>query len=93
MKQYLKRSKIELVYLPAYAPHLSLIERVWRYLKKTILHNRYYPTFKDFTEEIIDFLKRPHKKAFKSLLVEKFHFINPHSSMRSKTEHHGFTRG
>lgn len=81
VKQYLKKSKIELVYLPAYAPHLSLIERVWRYFKKAVLYNRYYPTFKDFTEKITDFLKRPHKKAFKNLLTEKFHFINPNSSM------------
>ena len=81
VKQYLEKSKIELVYLPPYAPHLSLIERVWRYLKKTILYNRYYPTFKDFTEKIEDFLKKSHRKAFKNLLIEKFHFINPNASM------------
>jgi len=81
VKEYLKSSKIELIFLPAYAPHLSLIERVWRYLKKEILYNRYYPTFKDFTEKIIEFLKRPHKRAFKTLLNEKFHFISPNTSM------------
>jgi transposase len=79
--QYLKKSKIELVYLPPYAPHLSLIERVWRYFKKTILYNQYYPTFKDFTEKIKNFLKRSHRKAFKKLLTEKFHFVNPNSSI------------
>ena len=81
VKQYLKKSKIELVYLPPYAPHLSLVERVWRYFKKTILYNRYYPTFRDFTEKIEDFLKRSHRKAFKKLLTEKFHFVNPNASM------------
>ena len=81
VQEYLKKSKIELIYLPPYAPHLSLIERVWRYLKKTILYNRYYPTFKDFTEKIEDFLKKSHRKAFKNLLTEKFHFINPSASM------------
>jgi transposase len=81
VSQYLKKSKIELVYLPPYAPHLSLIERVWRYFKKTILYNQYYPTFKDFTEKIKNFLKRSHRKAFKKLLTEKFHFVNPNSSM------------
>jgi transposase len=79
--QYLKKSKLELVYLPPYAPHLSLIERVWRYFKKTILYNQYYPTFKDFTEKIKNFLKRSHCKAFKKLLTEKFHFVNPNPSM------------
>jgi len=81
VKEYLKMSKkIELIYLPAYAPHLSLIERVWRHFKKKILYNRHYPSFKDFTEKIMDFLKRPHKKAFKNLLTEKFHFVSPNAS-------------
>ena len=81
VEEYLKTSKIELIFLPAYAPHLSLIERVWRYLKKKILYNRYYPTFKDFTEKILEFLKRPHKRVFKNLLTEKFHFISSNTSM------------
>jgi transposase len=81
VKQYLKKSKIELVYLPPYAPHLSLIERVWRYFKKTVLYNRYYPTFKEFTEHIEIFLKKSHRKVFKNLLAEKFHFVNPNASM------------
>ena len=81
VKQYLKKSKIELVYLPPYAPHLSLIERVWRYFKKTLLYNRYYPTFKDFTKKIEDFLRRSHRKVFKKLLTEDFHFVNPNASM------------
>ena len=81
VQQYLRKSKIELVYLPPYAPHLSLIERVWRYFKKTVLYNRYYPTFKDFTKKIEDFLRRSHRKAFKKLLTENFHFANPNSSL------------
>ena len=81
VKQYLKKSKIELVYLPPYAPHLSLIERVWRYFKKTLLYNRYYPTFKDFSKTIKDFLRKSHRKAFKKLLTEKFHFVNPNCSL------------
>ena len=81
VKKYLRKSKIELVFLPPYAPHLSLIERVWRYLKKTVLYNQYYPTFKDFTEKIESFLRKSHRKAFKNLLTEKFHFVNPNASM------------
>jgi len=81
VKEYLKDSKIELVFLPPYAPHLSLIERIWRHLKKLVLYNRYYPTFKEFTQAIASFLKRPHRRAFKKLLVEKFHFARLNSSM------------
>jgi transposase len=79
--EYLENSKIELVFLPPYAPHLSLVERVWRYLKKQVLYNRYYPTFQEFKEEILNFLNRSHRRAFKKLLVEKFHFARPKTSM------------
>jgi len=81
VKEYLKNSKIELVFLPPYAPHLSLVERVWRYLKKQILYNQYYPTFLEFKEAISGFLKRSHRRAFKKLLVEEFHFARPNTSM------------
>jgi len=81
VKKYLRKSKIGLVFLPPYAPHLSLIEKVWRHLKKTVLYNQYYPTFKDFTEKIESFLRKSHRKAFKNLLTEKFHFVNPNASM------------
>jgi transposase len=79
--EYLENSKIELVFLPAYAPHLSLVERVWRYLKKQVLYNRYYPTFQEFKEEILNFLNRSHRRAFKKLLTEKFHFARQKTSM------------
>jgi transposase len=81
VKEYLETSKIVLVFLPPYSPHLSLVERVWKYLKKQVLYNRYYPTFKEFKEEISDFLRRSHRRAFKKLLTEKFHFARPKTSM------------
>lgn len=81
VKEYLKNSKIELIFLPAYAPHLSLVERIWRYFKKLVLYNRYYPTFKEFSEAVASFLRRPHRRAFKKLLVEKFHFARANTSM------------
>lgn len=80
VKKYLKKSRIEFVFLPPYAPHLSLVERVWRYLKKEVLYNRYYPTYQEFKESISNFLERSHKKVFKKLLVEKFHFARPRTS-------------
>lgn len=81
VKKYLKKSNIKLVFLPPYAPHLSLIERVWRYLKKTLLYNRYYPSFQEFKNSITAFLKKSHRQAFKNLLTEKFHFVNPNTTM------------
>jgi transposase len=45
VKDYLENSKIELIFLPPYAPNLNLIERFWKFFKKTVLYGRYYETF------------------------------------------------
>ena len=34
---------IDLIYLPPYSPNLNLIERLWRYFKKEVTKNKYYP--------------------------------------------------
>lgn len=43
---------ITLVYLPAYSPNLNLIERLWKFVKKTVLYSTYYPDFAAFTAAI-----------------------------------------
>ena len=48
VKDYLANSRIELVFLPPYAPNLNLIERFWKFFKKTVLYGRYYETFSQF---------------------------------------------
>ena len=37
--------RIRLVYLPAYAPNLNLIERLWWLFKRKTLCNQHFPTF------------------------------------------------
>lgn len=81
VKTFLIHSNIELIFLPPYSPHLSLIERVWKYVKKKVLYNQYYPTFGEFKDALLSFLKRHHRRAFKSLLTEHFHFARPDTSM------------
>lgn len=46
---YIKNSQ-QLVarFLPPYSPNLNLIERVWRFFKKKVLYNHFYPHFQDF---------------------------------------------
>ena len=39
---------IELVFLPPYCPNLSLVERIWKFFKKTFLENHYYEKFDEF---------------------------------------------
>ena len=64
---------IELLFLPPYSPHLNLIERMWKYVKKTCLYSRYYENFDDFQQSIsicVDNTKNDKKLA--SLLTLNF---------------------
>ena len=36
------QTRLELVYLPTYSPHLNLIERLWRLLRSQITRNQFY---------------------------------------------------
>ena len=48
------KNKIELIYLPAYSPDFNPIERVWWYMRKKIMNNRYVDTLKN---RMIEFWK------------------------------------
>ena len=61
VQDYLKASRIQLVFLPPYAPNLNLIERLWRFFKKRLLYNQHYETFIEFRTERETFFKNPHK--------------------------------
>jgi transposase len=51
VQEYAKQKKILLTFLPPYCPHLNLIERLWKWLKKKI-RNKYFSTFKLFSDAI-----------------------------------------
>ncbi len=74
VQAYLQESRIKLVFLPAYAPNLNLIERLWKFFKKQVLYNRYYATFSDFRIACEDFFNNPHRyqRQLRSLLTENF---------------------
>ncbi|MBI5652352.1 MAG: IS630 family transposase, partial [Chloroflexi bacterium] len=55
VREYLRGSRVEMVYLPAYAPNLNLIERLWKFMKKHIKRNRFYATFEQFVTAIQSF--------------------------------------
>jgi transposase len=45
-------------FLPPYSPDLNPVERVWKLLRRTCLHNRYFHTLKEVEETVEDqFLK------------------------------------
>jgi transposase len=69
--------RVELVYLPAYAPNLNLIERFWWLFKKTAIYNEYFPTFAEFKAAVEGFFARldEYRTEIESLITDKFHFI------------------
>ena len=74
VQDYIKDSKIELIFLPSYSPNLNLIEHLWRFLNKHLRYNRYHETFDLFKEacfEILDNLQDYHEELT-SLLTERF---------------------
>lgn len=75
--EYLRDSKIELIFLPPYAPNLNLIERYWRFFKKEILYGKYYETFALFKRACDEFFaaSERYKKELSSLLTDNFQII------------------
>jgi transposase len=68
--------QFQLVFLPAYSPNLNLIERLWKFLRKTA-RNRCHKTFEAMQEavsEVLDHLDRYHSEL-DSLMSEGFHIL------------------
>jgi transposase len=53
--EYLKTSRIVFMFLPPYSPNLNLIERLWKFMRKNVINNRYYEKFDEFRRALIDF--------------------------------------
>lgn len=67
--------QIELLYLPPYSPNLNLIERLWKFVKKTCLYSIYYANFNDFKQAISQCLEQTqtiYKKELGTLLTLQF---------------------
>lgn len=77
VQEYLKTSRIKLVFLPPYAPNLNLIERLWKFFKKKVLYNRYFETFAEFKAACEEFFAHPAKyqRELRSLLTENFEIV------------------
>jgi len=64
---------IDLLFLPPYSPHLNLIERMWKYVKKKCLYSRYYESFDDFQQGISSCIDNTQNdRKLNSLLTLKF---------------------
>lgn len=79
LSEYVKTSRIELVFLPAYSPNLNLIERLWKFLKKKIINTHYYPTFQEFKAAVMHFFGEIHlyKEELRQAIGTKMRLIQP----------------
>lgn len=79
VRSFLKQSnsKVVLIFLPPYSPNLNPIERLWKYLHKKVLNNRYFSSEIDFRNKITDFLRKfsNFKPDLRSLLTYEFENI------------------
>jgi len=78
VQDYVKTSRIKLVFLPPYAPNLNLIERLWKFFKKKTLYNRYFGSFAEFKAACEDFFANPvrYHRELRSLLTENFQIVS-----------------
>ena len=77
VSEYLQTSRIQLIFLPPYAPNLNLIERYWKFFKKNVLYGTYYETFDRFKLACDEFFNQAceHVVLLRSLLAENFQLI------------------
>ena len=72
---------IEVLFLPTYSPHLNLIERLWKFVRKACLYAKYYENFELFKQALQLCLSETtgrHKAALSRLLTLEFQsFISP----------------
>ena len=73
--------RVELHFLPPYAPNLNAIERLWGVMHANVTHNRYYPTETEFILAINGFFKTTLPtlwRKFRDKITDNFHVIRPH---------------
>lgn len=72
--------RIRPIYLPAYAPNLNAIERLWKVMHQHVTHNRCYEDFRAFAEAIMRFFKTTLPQCWGTIrdtVNDNFHIIRP----------------
>ncbi|WP_244411282.1 IS630 family transposase [Parageobacillus thermoglucosidasius] len=49
--------RLTLIFLPPYSPNLNLVERIWGWLKESVIANRFHANRKELRESIVSFLE------------------------------------
>lgn len=82
VKNYLKTSRIKIHFLPPYSPNLNPIERLWKFMKKEVVKNKYYPKFSDFERSISKFFQYfgRYRIHLRSMLTDNFRIVQSSST-------------
>jgi transposase len=76
LKEWLnEHPQIIFSHIPAYSPNLNPIERLWKFMKKTVINSHYYETFAEFKKEVLGFFKNisKYEEDLKTLITTNFH--------------------
>lgn len=78
-KSLLDHPRIRFVFLPSYSPNLNLIERLWGFFKKKVLHNKYHKDIRSFRRSCINFFRNidEHNEKIASLMSGGFDINYP----------------
>jgi transposase len=79
VKNAAEQLNITLLFLPPYSPNLNIIERLWKFTKKTLLYGKYYDTPAKFHEAISGFFQtvnQNYNTELKNLMTLKFQFFD-----------------
>jgi transposase len=75
LKEWLsEHPQIIFSHIPAYSPNLNPIERLWKFMKKTVINSYYYETFVEFKKEVLNFFKNitQYEEDLKTLITTNF---------------------
>ena len=77
VKTLAKELKIKLFYLPPYSPNLNPIERLWKFMKKKVIYNKYYEKFNEFESACMTFFRgiRKFKAELETLITDNFRAV------------------
>ena len=71
--------RLNLIFLPPYAPNLNAIERLWAVFHRNVTHNKFYRCFNDFVDAVQTFFRDtlPAKwDRIRDVVSDAFHIID-----------------
>jgi transposase len=59
LKPFLRKNsqRLTLIFLPPYSPNLNLLERIWKWLKESVISNRFHSSKEEIRASVVSFLE------------------------------------